>query len=342
MSNLPIIDLHTHVVPRAFLLGMAASAQRSRGAAPVENGVQVVERDGEMHWHTNGRLKKVERELYDTPTKIADMDRMGIDVSVVSVAPPTYLYDLEPEAGLRVSRLSNDGIAEMVSEYPRRLRGMATLPMQDPALAVKELYRVVESHGFKAVELGTSVESRTLAHPDFRPVLQAIADLDCFIFAHPNKCPQLPELEGYDLFNAIGFPLEEAIMGSRLMLNGTLDDIPTLRIVIAHGGGYLPYQIGRLAKAHAARESVRVDSATDPLGLVKRFYFDALTHHPSAVRMLIDLVGADRVVLGTDHPFDMGYSDPLGELSRVPGLSVGEREQVTRRTAAELLGELAE
>lgn len=334
-----VVDLHTHVVPQTLIAALSSDPARFRPPGELENGIRTVEHQGRPHWDTNGRLKEIERELYDTDAKIGEMDRMGVDVSAISVAPPTYFYELGAEDGAHASRLSNDGIAAMVAENPTRLRALATLPMQDPDAAIEELDRAAGLPGFVGVEMGASIEGRTLEEMRFRPVLRAIAERGWFILTHPNKCVAAGGMEGFDLFNAIGFPLDEVIMASRLMLSGAMDDVPDLRIVIPHGGGYLPYQIGRLDCVHRNRPVARTGTGTSPRDLFARFYFDALTHDPVALRMLIDLVGADHVVIGSDNPFDMGYADPVAELDKVPRLTAEERELVISGTAMALMGE---
>ncbi len=334
------IDLHTHVVPPNLLEAIECNPDSFGTKGRAGNGVKVVQRDNKIFWETNDRLTEIERPLYDVEAKIAEMDRMRIDISAISVAPPTYFYDLSAEAGLLSSKLNNDGIAAMVEKYPARLRGMATLPMQDPHAAIAELERVVKAYGFKAVEMGSSIEGEQLALPKFRPVLRTIEQLGCFIFIHPNKCTARGGMEGYELFNTIGFPLDEVIMAAHLMFSGALDELKQLRILIAHGGGYVPYQIGRFDCAHRHRPAASLHTKTSPRDLLRRFYFDALTHDPKALRYLIEQVGADRVVIGSDNPFDMGYPDPLAELDKVPQLTAGEKAQICEGTARVLLGEV--
>ena len=240
--------------------------------------------------------------------------------------------------GLYAAKLHNDGIAEMVAKYPARLRGMATLPMQNADAAIAELERVVKAYGFKAVEMGSSIEGELLSHEKFRPILRTIEQLGCFIFIHPNKCLARGGMEGFELFNTIGFPLDEVIMAAHLMMSGALDEMKTLRILIAHGGGYVPYQIGRFECAHRFRPAASAATKTSPRALLRRFYFDALTHDPKALRYLIDQVGADRVCLGTDAPYDMGEDHPVALLDKVPGLTPDEREQICCGTIAALGG----
>ena len=336
MSN---IDLHTHVIPPTVIEAVRAAPERFGVTGKTTEGIKVVSRGGKLFFERSNRLLEIDRELYDVEAKLAAMDRMGIDISVLSVAPPTYFYDLSADAGLAASKLSNDGIAQMVARYPARLRGMATLPMQDPDAAIVELERVVRDYRFRAVEIGSSVEGEQLAHTKFRPLLKTIEQLGCFIFAHPYTCAAKGGLEGYELLNTIGNPLDETIMFAHLAFTGALDDLAHLRILIAHGGGYLPYQIGRFERAHRYRPAANADTKSSPREMLRRFYFDALTHDALSARLLIDRVGADHVVLGTDNPFDMGYYEPLAELAAIPGLTAEEREQICNRTARCLLGE---
>jgi aminocarboxymuconate-semialdehyde decarboxylase len=281
----------------------------------------------------------MEREFHDVDAKIAAMDRMRIDISALSVAPPTYFYALSAEAGLAASCLSNDGIAQMVAKYPARLRGMATLPMQDSDAAITELERVVKEYKFKAVEMGTSIEGEQLAHPRFRPVLKTIEQLGCFIFTHPYACSAKGGMDRYEMFNTVGYPLDSTLMVAHLMASGALDELKTLRIVIPHGGGYVPYQIGRFDRAHKHRPAASVDTKSAPYDLFKRFYFDALTHDPRSTRHLINMAGADHVVIGTDNPFNMGYEDPIDRLDATPGLTAEEKAMICGGTASRLLGE---
>lgn len=328
MSN---IDLHSHVIPPTIIAAIQDDPQRF--------GMKITGRDGKLFFERRGKLSEMEREFHDIDAKIAAMDSMRIDISAISVAPPTYFYALAPEAGLAASRLSNDGIAQMVAKYPARLRGMATLPMQDPDAAITELERVVKEYKFKAVEMGTSVEGEQLAHAKFRPLLKTIEQLGCFIFTHPYACTAKGGMDSYEMFNTIGYPLDSTLMVAHLMASGALDDLKTLRIVIPHGGGYVPYQIGRFDRAHKHRPAASVDSKSAPYELFKRFYFDALTHDPRSTRHLISMAGADHVVIGTDNPFNMGYEKPIEALDATPGLTAEEKALICGGNALRLLGE---
>ncbi len=325
------IDLHSHVIPPTIVDAIRLDPQRF--------GSKIEQRGAKLHLERLGRSTELLPAFYDVDAKIESMDRMKLDISALSVAPPIFFYALNPDAGLAAARLSNDGIAQMVAKYPARLRGMATLPMQDPDAAIVELERVIKEYRFKAVELGTSIDGRPLADPKYRPVLKTIEQLGCFVFTHPYTCMAKGGMDGYSLMILMGYPLDTTIMVAHLMLSGALDDLKHLRILLAHGGGCMPYLIGRFAHGHKMHSDVRVNSGTLPTDLLRRFYFDALLLDAQATRYLIDKVGADHVVIGTDDPFDMGPEFPVAAIDEVPGLTGTEREQICGRTALEMLGE---
>jgi aminocarboxymuconate-semialdehyde decarboxylase len=213
---------------------------------------------------------------------------------------------------------------------------MATLPMQHPEAAIAELERVVKDYGFRGVELGTAIGDEELADPKFRPVLKRIEELKVMVFAHPNTQGSAGRLDCYYLTNLIGNPLDTTIMVGKLMFSGALDELKDLKILLAHGGGFLPYQIGRFVHGHKVRPDTAAVTKTDPHAMLKRFWFDALTHSPQAVRHLIETVGSERVVLGTDAPFDMGEMAPVDRVEMTPGLTQKEREDIYCNAATAL------
>ena len=328
MSN---VDLHSHVIPPTILDVIRSD--------PSRFGARLDERSPTPHLVGPGQSTELLPAFYDVDAKIESMNRMKLDISVISVAPPIFFYTLSPDAGLAASKLSNDGIAQMVAKYPARLRGMATLPMQDPDAAIVELERVIKEYRFKAVELGTSIAGKTLADPKYRKVLKTIEQLGCFVFTHPYTCMAKGGLDGYSLMVLMGFPLDTTIMVAHMMFSGALDDLKDLRILLSHGGGCIPYLIGRFEHGYKTHAETQVHSATNPGELLRRFYFDALTLDAQATRYLIDKVGADRVVIGTDSPFAMGPEYPIAAIDEVPGLSATQREQICGGTALKLLGE---
>jgi aminocarboxymuconate-semialdehyde decarboxylase len=229
----------------------------------------------------------------------------------------------------------NDGVAGMVERNPARLRGMATLPMQHPEAAVAELERAARELGFKGVELATTAPRGELADPVYRPLLRRAHELKMTLFTHPNTIGAGGRLDCYYLTNLIGNPLETTIMVANLMFSGALDELSGLKVLLAHGGVFVPYQIGRFVHGHKVRPETRALTASSPNELLRRFYFDTITHDPQALRYLVELVGAERIVLGTDSPFDMGDETPRATLSRFSP----EEVATLRRNALRLLEE---
>ena len=328
------VDVHSHVIPPGVVEAMEADPTRFMAR---------IEGDGETKRvvHDQGYAYPLFEEFTSPAAKLRAMDRKGIDLSVLSPPPPLFYYWTDPETGSRVARLVNDGIAELVATNPERFRGMATVPMQDANAAVEELERAVAEHGFRAVEIGTSIEGRQLAEEAFRPVLERASELGVFVLAHPYYMGAKAGLEDYYLTNLIGNPYDSTVMIANLMFNGVLDELPDLKICVAHGGGFAPYQIGRLEHGHRVRAETRARTKTSPRELLRRLFFDTITFNPLALRYLVDLVGGEQVVLGTDAPFDMGDENPLQTVGAIPGLTPEEREAILAGTATRLLNEEA-
>ena len=326
------IDIHSHVIPDRIVAAIAADPGRFRARVEGEGPARKIIHDQGYAYPLFDEFRRVE-------AKIDAMDRKGIDISVISPAPPMFYYWADAGLALEVAGLVNDGVADMVGARPERLRGMATVPMQHPDAAIAELERVVRAYGFKAVEIGTSIEGAQLAEERFRPLLRRASELDVFVFAHPYYVGAKSGLENYYLTNLIGNPLDTTVMLANLMFSGRLDELPDLKIVLAHGGGFVPYQIGRLVHGHSVRSETNGISKSSPKDLLKRIYFDSLVFEPQALRYLIDLVGADHVCIGTDAPFDMADNDPKATIDAVPAMTPLERQCVCCGTALRLLRE---
>jgi aminocarboxymuconate-semialdehyde decarboxylase len=326
------IDLHSHVIPARMVDAIAVDPKAFSARIEGEGKNRRVV-------HDQGYVYPLFEEFYDAAAKLESMDRKGIDVSAISPAPPMFYYWADADLALKVAGLVNDGVADMVGAAPERLRGMATVPMQHPEAAVAELERVVREYGFKAVEIGTSIEGAQLVEERFRPLLRRAAELGVFVFAHPYYVGSKTGLDCYYLTNLIGNPLDTTVAVANLMFSGVLEELSDLKVLLAHGGGFTPYQIGRLVHGHKVRAETRALTQTSPRDLLRRFYFDSLVFEPQALRYLIDLVGADRIVIGTDAPFDMADENPAGTLSCTPCLSESENHEICCGTALRLLGE---
>jgi aminocarboxymuconate-semialdehyde decarboxylase len=325
------IDIHTHVIPRH----LAESAERGEARHGITFG-----RD------TNGRITgSVGARSYaiawpnplETPEeRIPAMDAMRVDVHVLSLSPLMHWYELDSEAGVPMAKEANDDLAEMVATHPDRFAGLAYLPLQDPAAAIAELERCITDHGFVGVMVGSHVNGLDWDADELFPVLAAARDLGALVFVHPAHGRANSFLTRYHLRNLIGNPFETTVAIASLIFGGVLDRLPDLDICFAHGGGYACLGADRLDHGRQVRAEAQ-DSSSLPSEYLRRLYFDTLVFGHSALSHLVDVVGADRVVLGSDYPADMGEPRPVDFVESHPDLSDEQRRLILGGTMERLL-----
>ncbi len=325
-----VVDMHAHVaVPEADALIMGtegfAAELAAEQAAHSPHSLQV----------NREQLATRVPWMLDVNRRLADMDAMGVDVQVVSPMPMHH-YWADRDLAVRLARTVNEGVAAHCAKAPDRLVGLGTVPLQHPDLAVGELVRAVRDLGLKGVNVSTNVDGRELADPAHEPFWAATAELGTPVFIHPWGCTLGTRLADHYLGNSIGQPVETTVALAHLILSGVLDRHPELKLCAAHGGGYLTAFTGRADHAWHARPDAR-GCAEPPSAYLRRIWFDSLVYTPSALESLVRAAGADRVVIGTDYPFDMGVSDPLQrlDLARLP---TADREPIRGANAAALLG----
>ncbi|MBO3682279.1 amidohydrolase family protein [Streptomyces sp. NEAU-YJ-81] len=325
----PVVDFHGHLaVPEADALcadapGFAAElAGEQRAHSPESLAANRTQ------------LTRLSFELTDVTARLADLDAMGVDIQVVGPMPMHH-YWADADLAIRLAHTVNEAVAAHCAEAPERLYGLGTVPLQHPDLAVALLDRAMTEYGLYGISVSTTVEGRELADPAHDPVWAKAAELGAVVFVHPWGCSLGERLATHYLGNTVGQPVETTVALSHLIFTGVLDRFPRLKLVAAHGGGYLPTYIGRSDHAWQAREDAR-GCAEPPSAYLKRMWFDALVYTPRALRHLIEEVGADRVVLGTDYPFDMGVDDPVARLDSA-GLSPADRAAVAGGNALDLL-----
>jgi len=291
------IDIHTHFIPPEFVADVRAGRALDQ--------IAVQRRDG-MEWlvHPQDYRYPLSPEFFDLEAKLREMDRTGIDAAVLSLTPTLFFYWLDARAAGDFCRRANDSLATFVSQSDR-LHGVAVVPLQQPEAAAAELRRAVRDLGLRGAEIGTTVEHLPLDDRRFDPFFAAAAELDVPVILHPYYAGTRPHLVDFYMTNLTGNPLETCIAASRLILSGFLDRHPALKVILVHGGGFMPYQIGRLDHGFRVRSKTHAAIAAPPSSYLRRFWYDTITHAGMPLRFLIDLVGIDRVVLGTDLPFDM-------------------------------------
>ncbi len=320
-ASAPIIDVHCHCTLAAFR------------RAVLDEGTD---------WHgmttEHGELGNPKNH-WDVPRRLQEMDRLRIDVQLVSPTDVFYQYDRQPEVTERIARDANDEIGGMVRDHPDRFLGLGTLPMQDPARAVAEMARGMREAGLTGFMIDDHVNGRTYDDEAFEPVWEAAEDLGAFLLIHQYQHTVVAaRTDRYFLLNSIGNLVDRTITFAALIYGGVLERHPNLTICLCHGGGYVPYALDRLDKGWDVWPDMRGRSQDRPSSYVRRFFYDTVVYTPRNLRFLIDVVGVDRVVFGTDWPAPMTFDDPVGRLESMEGLSSQERHAMLRGTAAFMLG----
>ncbi len=284
-------------------------------------------------------FREVDDRCWSPERRLADCDSHGVDVQVLSTVPVMFSYWAKPADALEVSRLLNDHLAGVVRDRPDRFQGLGTIPMQAPDLACAELERCVNELGLRGVQIGSHVEKWNLDAPELFPVFETAARLGAAVFVHPWEMMGSPEMPKYWLPWLVGMPAETARAACSLAMGGVLDRLPDLRIGLAHGGGSFPFTIGRIAHGHAVRPDLcAVDSPTPPRDFLDRFVYDSLLHDGGALRHLVDLVGAERIAMGSDYPFPLGEHVPGALIRSIEAFDDATRDRLLGGTALEFLG----
>ncbi|MFI1707379.1 amidohydrolase family protein [Streptomyces griseoruber] len=331
----PTIDVHAHLLlPEveeavAGQAGLAAArtldARRNGPDALAVNGPMVGER--------------VPR-LTDVAVRLAAMDAQGVDIQLVSPSPSHYHYWADLQLAERVCQLANEGTAAHCAKAPDRLHGLGLVPLQHPGLGPALLDHAL-AQGLRGVEISShapgpgGAREVELSDPRLEPFWARAEETGALVFLHPFGCTLDERLDRWYLSNTVGQPTENAVALSHLIFSGVLDRHPGLRLIAAHGGGYLPTHIGRSDHAWRARPDAR-GCAREPSSYLEQLYFDSLVHDPHVLRELLLAVGPRRVLLGSDFPFDMGTEDPVGAL-RAAGLPDDDFHAVRGGNAAALL-----
>lgn len=320
-GNSPIIDIHAHLSPAApeALIGPHRTIE-----APTRAGGGLSD-------------KSKAAVLSDVKVRIADMDTLGIDMTALTPAPDSNFYKEPGAAGLAIARVINDYVAELVARHPDRLIGLGVLPMQDAAKSVAEMERGVRDLDLRGFRLATNINGMELDDPSLEDVYAAAEELDTLLFTHPGGFTQPQRLGQFHLNNVIGNPLDSTLTVTRLVFGGVLERHPKLKVFISHGGGYFPFYFGRFDHAWEARADCRENISRPPSEYLRQLYFDTVVFKPEMIAFLIATVGIDKVMMGTDRPYDMGEEDPVGLVEAVPGLIDADREAILGGNAARLL-----
>jgi aminocarboxymuconate-semialdehyde decarboxylase len=328
------IDFHCHVLTLAAEPLIAERIEKKSEPALMLKAI------GEASFTHNNTvmLPRAFPKLTRVEERLADMNATGVDIQVLSPSPTQYYYWAEHELAQQLVRLQNEHIAALCALHPERFVGLGTLALQHPQLAADQLEYSMRQLGLKGVEISTSVNGEELDAELLLPFWKKADELGAIIFIHPFGTTLGERVRTHYLSNIIGQPLETTIALSHLIFGGVLDRHPGLKIVAAHGGGYLPSYCGRTNHGHDVRPEAKAAARLRPVEYLRKMWFDTLVYEPEALRHLVNVVGASQVVVGSDYPFDMGHYDPHGLIGSTPGITEDEAAAILGGNAATLLG----
>ena len=323
-----VVDIHCHV--------MSEEAEKlAAGTFPPEMEPFALF-SGRSADHNRNLFDRIRSMLVEPEVRLDDMDRMGIDVQAISVAPPQYFYWAEAAVGIEAARVTNDRIAAIVAEHPDRFVGIGTLPLQDIDAALEELARATSELGFRGVEICTQVNGVDLDDSRFEPFFAEVEARGLLVVVHPNGTTQGERLTDYYLINVVGMPLDSTIFLARMIFGGVLQRHPSLKMCVVHGGGYAASYPARFDHAYRVRPECREHIDQPPSAYLGRLYFDTMVYDVASLTHLVDRYGADHILLGTDYPCDMAEGDPVG-LVRGLGLAPEDEAKILGANAATLL-----
>ncbi len=314
----PIIDVHAHVTPRRFQQAVLAN----------------------NYWHgmtlEDGELDNP-KNMWTPERRIEEMDELGVDVQLVSPTDCFYQYDKDPEVTATIAAECNDEIAEMVRDYPARFMGLGTLPMQEVTLAMDEMRRGMRL-GLKGFMIDDHVNGRTYDDPAFEPIWEMAEKHSAFLLIHQyGPTTVWYRTKSYFLPNSVGNLVDRTLTFGCLVFGGVIDGHPSLKICLGHVGGYVPYAVNRMDRGWDAFPKYRGKARDRPSTYLRRFLYDTTTFTDRNLRFLIDSVGVENVIFGTDWPAPMAVEDPVRKIKWSKVLNNVEREAILRSNAARTL-----
>ena len=326
-------DVHAHLL----LPGMHAEVERRAPQEVAEAGALELRRNGAASLAVSGPMvgSRVPK-LTDVTVRLAEMDRQGVDAQWVSVSPNHFYPWADEDLAVWVAFETNRLVAEHVALAPERLVGLGVVPLQHPDRIVEALEDAVITRGLAGVEISSFAGDVELSDERLEPFWARAAELGAVVFLHPFGCSLDERLDRFYLSNTVGQPAENAVALSHLIFAGVLDRHSALKLVAAHGGGYLPTAIGRSDHAWRVRPDAR-QCAHEPSSYLRKIWFDTVVHDTAALAHLIENAGASQVVLGSDYPFDMGLDDPVAFV-RSAGLGHDIEHTILTGNAESLLG----
>lgn len=326
-----IIDVHAHCIPQTFRDWLATNGDQFATRLVDTTRGTAVEIDGRV---TTAPLRD---DLTDLDLRVSQLDAMGIDRQVLAGWIDLTAYELEAVKGAEYSRIQNETLAAEAATNPDRFSAIGTIPLQSPGLAVQELEHALSALGMVGVEIATTVDGRFLDQAGLDDFWAAARDLGAFILLHPMRPLEGVDLGRYFMDNMIGRPAESTIALAGLIFSGVFERHQGLNMCVVHGGGFAPFQIGRLDSGYSQKPGLTGKHITRaPSDYLREIYVDTVVHSEGALRYIVDELGSDKVLMGTDYPFEMGSLDPVGFI-RSAGLGAQTEDLILGTTAETLL-----
>ena len=323
------IDTHAHYFPESYLKLIAGHGKRCGATLATDpSGARFIQVGLAL------RTGPITSEFYDLDDRLKTMNKTGVGMHALSLTQP-MVYWADDELGLRLCVAFNDAASEAHRKHPDRFIGFACLPLQNPNLALEELERVARLPGIRGIYMATAVRDRELSDRSFFPVYERIAELRLPIFLHPMMINN-ERLKQYYLINLLGNPFDTAIAASHLIFGGVMDAFPQLEVSLPHAGGALPILRGRLDRGFEIRGECRVISRP-PSGYLRRFTYDTISYSEPIMDYLVGLVGAERILMGSDYCFDIADNDPVKTVNALKSVNDRQRQQILWGNAARLL-----
>ena len=328
-----IIDVHAHHIAPQLLEELERSGERY--------GVRLDRTEepyGQAVFPGGRKSRPFFPKLCELEKRIPTLDEFGIDKQLVSTWTDVAGYDLPPDQGAAWARLQNDTMAESLVTHRDRFLMMATLPMQDMDAALREMDYVVNEYDVCAFEVGTSVNERPIGEEGFHPFWKKANELGAFVLLHPPLTPiGLDRLNRYFFKNLLGYPMDTTVAGASLIFSGLIDRLTDVKILLAHGGGFLPYGFARWDHGFKVNPDCRADSTTRPAALVDRFYYDTIVYDQRILELLLSVAPPDHVLYGTDYPFEMFDDGAVERVRNLPGLDASDVSNILGGNASQLL-----
>jgi aminocarboxymuconate-semialdehyde decarboxylase len=322
-----IIDFHNHAFPRAYLEALATDQYQA-----------TAERDGHgrLIMAQKGDYNLILPTHYEAAARVAAMDAAGVDMQILSMTVPG-VHSETAEHGHKLAQIVNDGLAGMVAEYPTRLKALAALPLQQPAAAVRELERAVTQLDLRGGTLFTHINGMPLDDPAFLPLFEKAVQLDVPLFVHPIIPLHIALMADYRLVAVMGFLFETTVAAARLVYSGLFERLPRLKLVLAHLGGTIPFIAERMVRGYEVYEECRATLSQSPLEALRGMYMDTFPGTPEAVGMAAAFAGADKILMGSDFPHQIGDLPGGVQTIAQAAISEAEKELILGGNAARLL-----